>query len=134
MLLIINKQIKIMEIKEFIRLTLDEVKDKKWLKKVDLYDEIKLGFYEPNWFTSFFWESVECIEDNNNESLLYVDDIRTFLDIDHKLEERILIIKDKRNSLLYGLKYESNSEGRRLYNNCKFQVVEEKTKTVTYYE
>ena len=123
-----------MKIKEFIRLTLDEVKDEKWLKKVDSYNEIKLGFHEPNWFTSFFWESVECIEDNENENLFYVDDIRTFLDIDHKLEERLLVIKDKRNNLLYGLKYESSSEGRKLYNNCKFNVVEEKIKTITYYE
>ena len=43
----------IMGIKEFIKLTLDEVKDKKWLKKVDSYNEFELGFYEPNWFTSF---------------------------------------------------------------------------------
>ncbi len=123
-----------MEIKEFIRLTLDEVKDEKWLKKVDSYNEIEIGFHEPNWFTSFFWESVECIEDDENENLLYVDDIRTFLDIDHRLEERLLVIKDKRNNLLYGLKYESSSEGRKLYNDCKFKVVEEKIKTITYYE
>ena len=123
-----------MTIKEFVLCLLSDEDIKKWKDKINDYNDTELGFYDSNWFTSFFWESVDCLVGKwGDYPLEYIDDVNYFTDLPHRMEERLLIVRKKSDSKLYALKYEVYGDEKRLYNNCIFELVSSEEVVITKY-
>ncbi len=125
-----------MGIKEFVLCLLNDKddSDKEWIDKINDYNDTELGFYDSNWLTSFFWESVDCIKGKfRYYPLEYIDDVNFFTDLPHRMEERLLVVRKKSNSKLYALKYELYGDEKKLYNDCIFELVTPKEIVITKY-
>jgi len=124
-----------MEVQEFMLLLLIAENDSTYINKVKDFNPHKNGLYEENWFTSLFWELVDSLKYcAHHYPFEYITDVQTYSDIEHQVEERLLIVKRDSDDVFFGLKYETTNEGNKLFNNVKFEIVIPKVKTVTEYK
>lgn len=84
-------------------------------------------------FTAEILRNIVETQRFEDEHLTYHNDVNLSFDMDHSIEERMLVLRNKVDGSLYGIEYAKSYEGF-YFDSFVAYPVEEKELKVTYYD